>query len=395
MTVLYFADTRFPIERANGVQTMATCRALAERGHSVTLVTRPDTAVPGRDPFTFYGVERPATLDVRTIAGAPGASARRARFLTQAALTARTAARDGRTVVMTRDLGLAALLVGLPGRPVRLVYESHGLADVVAAELPKLLGRPGLAPSPAKLTRLARREARVWQRAAAYVTITGLLADELRGRFGDRPRVFVVPDGGPAPVDDGRAGAGGTDRVVVGYAGHLYPWKGVDVLVEALAVRSDVDGLIVGGHPAEEDSRRISALVAARQIGNRVQLTGQVPPADVTRLLGSTSILVLPNTATAISERYTSPLKLFEYLALGRAIVASDLPAIREVLTHDVDALLVPPGDAAALAAASGRLADDAALRTRLGAAARARAAAFTWAARAERLEAALEAAAA
>ena len=49
MTVLYFADTRFPIERANGVQTMATCRALAERGHSVTLVTRPDTAVPGRD----------------------------------------------------------------------------------------------------------------------------------------------------------------------------------------------------------------------------------------------------------------------------------------------------------------------------------------------------------
>src|SRR5690606_19885917 len=99
--------------------------------------------------------------------------------------------------------------------------------------------------------------------------------------------------------------------------------------------------------------------------------------------------------ATAISERYTSPLKLFEYLALGRAIVASDLPAIREVLTHDVDALLVPPGDAAALAAAIGRLADDAALRTRLGAAARARAAAFTWAARAERLEAALEAAAA
>ena len=62
-------------------------------------------------------------------------------------------------------------------------------------------------------------------------------------------------------------------------------------------------------------------------------------------------MLVLPNTASAISERYTSPLKLFEYLTLGRPIVASDLPAIREVLTDGRTALLVPPGDPPALAA--------------------------------------------
>ena len=411
MKILYFADTRFPIERANGVQTMATCRALAARGHEVTLVVRPDTAVPARDPFGLYGLDRPATLSIRTIGGARGESARRARFLLQAALAAFTA----RSVVFTRDLGLAALLVALPGRG-RLVYESHGVADVVAAELPRLLGRVDLAPSPRKLARLARREARVWQRAAAYVTITGLLADELRGRFGDRPRVFVVPDGGPAPATTGpdataasaaavngvgpdpadAAVPGATSgRVVVGYAGHLYPWKGVDVLVEALARRPDVDGLIVGGHPAERDRQRVEALVASHALGDRVALAGQVPPREVARRLAQASILVLPNTASAVSERYTSPLKLFEYLALGRPIVASDLPAIREVLTDEVDALLVPPGDPAALAAAIGRLAGDAGLAARLAAAARARAAAFTWDARAERLEAALEAAAA
>ena len=87
-------------------------------------------------------------------------------------------------------------------------------------------------------------------------------------------------------------------------------------------------------------------------------------------------MLALPNPASAISTRFTSPLKLFEYMAAGPAIVASDLPSIREVLHDDVDALLVTPGDAAALAAAidaaarrpgAGRAAGRAALRRGAG----------------------------
>ncbi len=112
-----------------------------------------------------------------------------------------------------------------------------------------------------------------------------------------------------------------------------------------------------------------------------------------TRLAGAT-ILALPNTPSAISERYTSPLKLFEYLAMGRPIVASDLPAIREILTDGQSALLVPAGDAAALAAAIQRVAGDPALASRLAAGALALAPRFTWDVRAERLESALMAAA-
>src|SRR5688572_5990234 len=67
VTVLYFADTRFPIERANGLQTMATCHALASRGHDVTLVVRPDTAPIARDPFAFYDLEPIATLRIQTV----------------------------------------------------------------------------------------------------------------------------------------------------------------------------------------------------------------------------------------------------------------------------------------------------------------------------------------
>lgn len=392
MTVLYFADTRFPIERANGAQTMATCRALALRGHDVTLVVRPDTASTPRDPFAFYGGSRPDRMTIRTIPAPRDARLKRMRFLVEAgAMAAR-----GSGVVFTRDLGLAAFLLQPPfARRARVIYESHGVADVVSAEMPRLLGRPDLAPSAAKLRRLARREERVWRRASAYVTITATLAGELEARFGARPHVYVVPDGAPTPDGAGLPPDLTTRPPVVGYAGHLYPWKGVDVLVRALAELPDVRGLVIGGHPVETDRARVEQLAQSLGLASRVTFTGQVTPHEVAARLAEASVLVLPNTASAISERYTSPLKLFEYLAMGRPIVASDLPAIREVLTHDVSALLVPPGDAGALAAAIARVVHDATLARRLAGGALALAPRFTWAARAERLESALAAAAA
>jgi glycosyltransferase involved in cell wall biosynthesis len=390
VTVLYFADTRFPIERANGAQTMATCHALARRGHDVTLVVRPDTRSPARDPFAFYGCTREPRLTIRPIASSTGAATRRVRYLLAASRLATTTA----GVVYTRDLGLAACLLQIPARRrPRLLYESHGIADVVSAEMPRLLGRSALAPSASKLARLARRERRVWSSAAAYVTITRALAGELTERFGPRERVFVVPDGtsdasvtaAPAPPPPPAGG------IVAGYAGHLYPWKGVDVLIRALALTPDLRGLIVGGHPGETDRARVEQLARDLGLADRVTFTGLVAPADVAGHLARAAILVLPNTASAISERYTSPLKLFEYLALGRPIVASDLPAIREVVGPG-EAVLVPPGDPRALAAALTDLAADPARAASLAAAGRALAPQYTWSARALRLEAALAA---
>ena len=63
MTILYAADIRFPLERANGVHTMETCAALAARGHAVHMLVRPDTASPARDPLAYYGV--PSTASIR------------------------------------------------------------------------------------------------------------------------------------------------------------------------------------------------------------------------------------------------------------------------------------------------------------------------------------------
>jgi glycosyltransferase involved in cell wall biosynthesis len=385
VTIVYFADIRFPLERANGIQTMETCWALASRGHRVALIVRPDTHTPARDPFDYYGLPRQdgLTIERAPVPSAAPAVARRAGFLAFAAGRILSAAAD---IVMTRDLALASLLLRLPLH-APLVYESHGYAPDVAAALPEMLST-ATAPSPAKLARLARREARVWRGAAGYVTITAGLADELRRRFGARDLVAVVPDGVRAiSVASGSSRTSSSNPIVIGYAGHLYPWKGVDVLLRALAQVPGVTGLVVGGHEREPDLARTRALATSLGIDDRVAFTGQVAPADVAARIAAADVLVLPNPRSAISTHATSPLKLFEYMAAGRAIVASDLPAIREVLTDGVNGLLVAPGDADALAAAIRRLAADAPLRLRLGAAAGKDASSYTWGRRAERLE--------
>ena len=382
MRLLYLADTRFPLERANGIQTMETCHALARRGHRVRLIVRGIGAE--RDPFAFYDLPPTDALRIERIAMPSGpAVLQRAAYLAGALAHVRRASAD---VVLTRDLGVASALVRFKGRrqpPV--VYESHGFAPIVSAALPAMLsGAP--VPSPRKLARLARRERRVWLGAAGYVTITRALADELAGRFGARTAVAVVPDGARPQA---RAGPGSppSGPPLAGYAGHLYPWKGVDTLLEALARAPSFGAVIVGGHPAEPDLARVQALAGRLGVAARVRFTGHVAPAAVADALSEATVLVLPNRGGEVSARYTSPLKLFEYLTLGKPIVASDLPAIREVLHHGRDAWLVAPDDPVAMAEGLETLARDPALEERLASASLELAGAYTWDRRAERLE--------
>jgi len=384
--LLYLADIRLPLERANGLQTVSTCHALAARGHRVTLLVRPDTAADARDPLAFYGLDPIDGFAIARVPVAGPAPLRRAHYL--AAAVRHSLAPPRPTVVFTRDLGVASLLARLPraGRPP-LVYESHGYAPTVSALMPTLHARAASA-SAAKLARLERRERRVWASADGYVTLTTAHAEELADRFGPRRACAIVPDGARLNAERTFAWTGPrAEHPIVAYAGHLYPWKGVDVLIEALALLPDVAGRIVGGHPREPDLERATALAAARDLGPRVQFTGLLPPQDVAGAIADADVLVLPNTATEVSARYTSPLKLFEYLAAGRPIVASRLPALAEVLEDGVNALLVAPGDPTALADAIRRLLADPALALRLAARAFADAEQYSWARRAERLD--------
>ena len=383
MDILYFADIRFPLERANGIQSMETCSALAGRGHVVHLVVRPDTQAPARDPFAYYGLPETERLIVERVPVVGPHLVRRVEYLAFAAGRATGARRAD--IVMTRDLGVASLLMRLPARPP-VVYESHGYSPEVAAALPGLVST-ARTPGASKLARLAKRESFVWRHADGYVTITNGLASAHNARFGGRARVAVIPDG-TRLVPPGTGHPRALAPFTVAYAGHLYAWKGVDVLLAAVARLSDVRCLVIGGHEQEPDLARLRALAARLGIEGRVTFRGLLPPSAVASALGQADVLALPNPASAISTHATSPLKLFEYMAAGKAIVASNLPAIREVLTDERTALLVTPGDPDALAAGIRRLAGDPDLRGRLADAALAAVAEYSWDRRAERLEA-------
>jgi glycosyltransferase involved in cell wall biosynthesis len=128
---------------------------------------------------------------------------------------------------------------------------------------------------------------------------------------------------------------------VLGFVGYVRAWHGLPQVVdlEAQARRLGVDG--------------------------RVQVCGVIGRDGLAGYISTFDIALQPEVTA-----YASPLKLFEYMALGRAIIAPDAPNIREILTHEVDALLFEPDNPASLAAAIRRLVGDGALRARLGAAA-------------------------
>jgi len=383
--ILYLADIRFPLERANGIQSMETCHALAARGHDVALVVRPDTQSPARDPYEFYGLARMPRLAIEVAPVTGPAPARRAGYLTFA--IGRALRRGRQDLVFTRDLGLASLLLRVPAAfRAPVVYEAHTIASNEAAGRPAMLTGASN-PSASKLRRLDARDAHVWRAAEGYVTITAGLKRELERRFGPRERVEVVPDGARTPNLQPPT-SNLRPPFTIGYAGHLYPWKGVDFIIEAVAALPETRALIVGGHEQEPDLARVKALAAGLDCASRVTFTGLRPPADVAARLRECDVLVLPNPSSPLSDAFTSPLKLFEYMAAGRPIVASDLPALREVLAHETNALLFEPGNPQALTTAIRRIKEDPDFGARLARQALDDVQRYTWAARAERLEA-------
>lgn len=351
LAIHYVASVRIPSERANAYQILVQCDALAAAGHRVTLVVpRRANSFPLRDAeiAAYYGLRAaPQLVRLFTIDWIDAVPTRfqRVPFLIQSATFAcsvkRWLARHPADLVYTRDQFSLALLArsGVP-----LVYEAHDLPQRPAArrELVRALGS-----------------------SLGVVAITQGLADDLAALGVDRSRIEVLPDGfDPRRFADmpekaaARANLGITaDARLVVYAGQFFAWKGVDTLVDAAARAPRLTVLLVGGRP--EDRARIEARVRASGASN-VVLHPPVEPARVPTYLAAADVLAIPNSAKEpISARYTSPLKLFEALAAGRAIVASDLPSLREVL-HDDNAVLVAPDDAAALARGLERAIDDA-----------------------------------
>jgi len=129
------------------------------------------------------------------------------------------------------------------------------------------------------------------------------------------------------------------------YTGNLFAWKGVYTLCEAAKLTPEITYVIVGGK--EED---LAALTAYAKDIKNVMLCGYKPQTEIPSYLYAADVLVLPNSAKyTMSEKYTSPLKLFEYMAAGRPIVASNLPSIREIIRDGENGFLVTEDSTKAL----------------------------------------------
>jgi len=133
------------------------------------------------------------------------------------------------------------------------------------------------------------------------------------------------------------------------YTGRLCEWKGIYTLIKSARYLPDnIRVMLVGGFEGER--ALVQEFIDVRDLGKKVSLAGYKEHHEIPYFMSAADVVVLPNTAgSEISKYYTSPLKLFEYMAAGRPIVASDLPSIREVL-DDETAILVTPDDPQKLA---------------------------------------------
>jgi glycosyltransferase involved in cell wall biosynthesis len=252
-----------------------------------------------------------------------------------------------------------------------VVYERFALHTSAGAVAARSLGIPHIVELNAPLLAEAQRyrqldraadadrlERAVLSEADVVLAVSGPVAAYAEQR-GAR-RVRVVPNAvalerfTPAPPRE-------TARSVAVLAGRLRPWHGVDTVAEAWALMgADAPELLVVG-----DNGPARPLLEA--IGARV--TGMVPHTAVPALLAGADIGLVPYAHDA--PDYFSPLKLFEYLATALAVVAADIPGVRDVVTEE-SVVFVPKGDPHALADAVAALARDPERRRRLGKAGRA-----------------------
>ena len=194
----------------------------------------------------------------------------------------------------------------------------------------------------------------------------------------------VRPDRFPAGTCPALPASPGT--FTVGFVGSMKPWHGVGDLLAAFAQLQAQEPnnrlLLVGDGPARGE---LQSRADSLGLSSAVHFTGAVSPAEIPAVLASMDVAVAPFHDRA--NFYFSPLKVYEYMAAGLPVVATDVGQLRDLIESGTTGLLVPPSAPAALASALGRLRREPALRARFGQTARARVLnEFTWERNARRI---------
>jgi glycosyltransferase involved in cell wall biosynthesis len=356
-----------PDRKADRAQSVSTAAALARRGVEVTLLLprgRGDPALSAGDLRAWFAVEGDFKVVQRPSRWAGEALPRSLMWLGQ----------------LFRDPELAR-------------------ADLFYSRIPAMLGMGQRAPLP-----FAGDHYRPWPdhlppirrlvaRTARHPLCLGLIlhSDYAAGAYRRagvaEEKILVAHNGAdpqPAGAPASKADLGlPNDRPVALYAGRVNEEKGLDQILALADLRPEVLFVLVGS----EGEGAIEAEAAARA---NIRIVPWQAPAALPAWLGAADALLIPPSRAPLEQfrNCVLPLKLFSYLAAGRPILAPAAPDTAELLSDGVNALLVPPGDPPAAAAALDRMLGDAALAARLGAGALGQARELTWDRRAEKIEA-------
>ncbi len=369
---------------AHVAQAMQTVAGLAAAGRAVTLLA-PLEASTLAEALDRCGVPADAALRSRIDHRAIAPIRRRpdsARALVAAVRALRDD--DGVRLLYFRQARIATMLLPAARRlGVRTFMEAHQpYVTWALGERRRLGALDGGALPLARGDRALERN--VYRALDGVVCTTRAMRRRVR-RLAPETPTLLLRNGAPEDlptVDDGAP-----PHVDVLYTGRTDGVKGVDVLVDALARLDGVTAAIVGG-PTEDDLAPHRERVRALGLDDRVTFSGWEPqPALFTRVRAARVVVhPLPGRGSREWRLFTCPLKLLEAMALGTPVVATDLPAVREIVRDGRTGVLVEPGSAAALADGIARLLADEATRDRLRTAATRRVARWTRSRRAARL---------
>ncbi len=357
----YVAHVRMPTDRAHGYAIMKMCEQFAATGADVELVVPARTHGIQEDPYLYYRIERNFRLTrlwaTDMLGAAEGSSIPYLLDLTTFLFSVYRRKFSDDTIVYTRDYQVA-----LAARARHIILEIHSV------------------PENSQLFERALR------RAEKFVVITRGLEDALVARGIERERIAIAPDAvdlDEFSVEPDRAriweefGVDSAKKIAL-YTGHFYGWKGGETFAEAAQyLPESVEVVLMGG--VDNELRDFKE----RYESANTHIIGFQDRNKLAAILKSADVLVLPNSGKAkISAHYTSPLKLFQYMASGAPIVASDLPSIREILTEETS-YWFKPDDPQDLARSIERALADTAEARRKAEKARMEVQKYTWDARA------------
>ena len=360
INIIYpYTNLDFPSKKANMLQTINTCYALAASNKAtVHLILRNPKRWNVKDILSYYGLEKCPNLFIHSVAVPyinfpfikKGLNIFYKFNLYIRVLSLIKNRPD--SFMYARDVNILSLVLRFKKHFVmKFVYEAHSIQSWFFRNWHPW--DSDKKPFPRWKSRwYARKEKRVLRDVDSIFAVTYGLKNILVKEFRiNENKIYVIPDATKLFPSGRKPHRKSDTKKVICYIGQLNPIRGVDLLIKALKyLDNEIELLLVGDSNEGRDLDRLKNLAKKLNLVGRINFTGYIQPSKVAPYLLKSDVVVLPLLEHPHSTYFASSLKQFEYMASKRPIVATDLPSTREILRDRKNAILVQPNNSEALA---------------------------------------------